>query len=245
MLPFSSRFFSSLLKVFFYLLYHPFAWAYDLVAALVSLGKWKDWVLVAGRYVYLFPVLELGHGPGHLQIELAKSGELVYGLDASWQMSLQARRKLTQAGFPVRLVNSKSQALPFFDDTFATIVATFPTEYIVDPKTLKEIWRILMPGGLLVVLPLAWITGTSLFERWAAWLFQLTKQSPRKAPLRSEANDLDCFFDRSGRSLLQRFQENGFLTDVQVVSLSSSELMIILAEKPFGNQHQKIANQDS
>jgi len=243
MLLFPSRFISNFLKVFFYLLYNPFAWVYDYVAALVSVGKWKDWVLVAGRYVYRFPVLELGHGPGHLQIELAKSGERVYGLDASWQMSLQALRKLTRAGFPVHLVNGKSQALPFFDDTFATIVATFPTEYIVDPNTLKEIWRILKPGGLLVVLPLAWITGKSLLERWAAWLFHLTKQSPRKPPSKSESNDMNYFFDRSGKSLVQRFQENGFLTDVQVVSLSSSELMIILAEKQSDTNHQKNTDQ--
>ncbi|NMC80811.1 MAG: hypothetical protein GYA59_15725, partial [Chloroflexi bacterium] len=32
------------LKVFFDLLYHSFAWTYDGVAAVVSLGRWKGWV---------------------------------------------------------------------------------------------------------------------------------------------------------------------------------------------------------
>ena len=63
------RVMQTLLRIFFQLLYHPFAWAYDLVAGLVSLGRWKSWVLcglplLAGR------VLEIGFGPGHLQAAL-------------------------------------------------------------------------------------------------------------------------------------------------------------------------------
>ena len=33
-----------LLRIFFHLLYHPFAWTYDFIAWAVSLGRWKDWV---------------------------------------------------------------------------------------------------------------------------------------------------------------------------------------------------------
>lgn len=31
------------MRVFFHLLYHPFAFTYDLVAAVVSFGQWKNW----------------------------------------------------------------------------------------------------------------------------------------------------------------------------------------------------------
>ena len=33
------------------LLYHPLAWSYDWVAALVSAGKWRDWVLTSLPYL--------------------------------------------------------------------------------------------------------------------------------------------------------------------------------------------------
>jgi hypothetical protein len=36
--------FGRVMRVIFYLLYHPFAFTYDLVAAAVSLNRWKDWV---------------------------------------------------------------------------------------------------------------------------------------------------------------------------------------------------------
>ena len=56
----------SLLRPVYYLLYHHFAWTYDLVADIVSLGQWKDWVRTALPYLDGC-VLELGYGPGHLQ----------------------------------------------------------------------------------------------------------------------------------------------------------------------------------
>ncbi len=34
-----------LLRFFFRLLYHEFAFTYDLVAAVVSFNRWKDWVM--------------------------------------------------------------------------------------------------------------------------------------------------------------------------------------------------------
>ena len=35
------------MRLFFRLLYHPFAWTYDGVASAVSMGRWKRWVLAA------------------------------------------------------------------------------------------------------------------------------------------------------------------------------------------------------
>ncbi len=57
----------TLLRFFFRLLYHQFAFTYDLVAATVSLGRWKDWVLSVVPFIEGTRILEIGHGPGHLQ----------------------------------------------------------------------------------------------------------------------------------------------------------------------------------
>ena len=166
----------SLFRLFFHLLYHEFAWTYDLVAAAVSLGRWKDWVLSALPYLN-GRVLEIGYGPGHLQIALRQRGLPVFGLDESRQMSRQARRRLRRKGFPVQLTRGYAQHLPFQANAFDTVVATFPAEYIFDGQTLTETRRVLAPGGRLVLLPTAWITGNGVLDRLAAGLFRVTGQA--------------------------------------------------------------------
>ena len=37
---------------------------------LVSLGRWDDWIQTVIPYVRGLSILEIGHGPGHLQIKL-------------------------------------------------------------------------------------------------------------------------------------------------------------------------------
>ncbi len=140
----------ALLRLFFYLLYHPFAWAYDLVAALVSFGKWREWVFSVLPYVEGERVLELGHGPGHLQKALQEQGFSAFGLDLSRQMGALARQRL---GNTARLVQAKAQALPFPKQSFACLIATFPSEYILDRSTLEEAERVLQDGGKIIVLP--------------------------------------------------------------------------------------------
>lgn len=141
----------TLLHTLYQLLYHPLAWSYDLVAATVSFGKWNDWVrevlpLIAGN-----KVLEVGFGPGHLQVELIRRGYQVYGLDESEQMVRQAARRIKNQQQTANLARGLAQCMPF-PEYFETIVATFPSEFIFDPKTIQEINRVLLPGGSLIIL---------------------------------------------------------------------------------------------
>jgi ubiquinone/menaquinone biosynthesis C-methylase UbiE len=52
-----------------------FAWSYDLVAAVVSLGQWNHWVGSVLPYLPGVNILEIGHGPGHLQRLLKRFGQ--------------------------------------------------------------------------------------------------------------------------------------------------------------------------
>ncbi len=202
------------LRIFFHLLYHQFAWTYNWVAAGVSLGRWNEWVRSILPYMQEGRILELGYGPGHLQVELLKKGFSAFGLDASPQMSRQAMNRLQKMGFSSKLVRGFAQSLPFEEGTFQTVVATFPSEYIVDPRTLIEIERVLEPGGQVIILALAWITGEKWLERAAGGLFRITGQSPE-------------WEDR----FLEPVREAGFLAHVDWVDLETSRLAIIAGQK--------------
>jgi len=172
------RIITSLLSLFFRLLYHQFAWTYDLVSWTVSLGRWNSWIKAILPHLPGPAILELGHGPGHLQIALSKAGLHSIGLDQSSHMSRQAHHRLLHQRISPRLVNGLAQMLPFPSDHFDQLASTFPSEYIFDPRTLTEVYRVLRPGGAAVILPFAWITGNRPLERLAAWLFRITGESP-------------------------------------------------------------------
>jgi ubiquinone/menaquinone biosynthesis C-methylase UbiE len=220
--PRPPRLIFGLMKLFYRLLYYRMAWTYDMVAWSVSLGTWKQWVRSVLPYIHGEKVLELGHGPGHLQVELLtaqkvklRSTRLIAGLDRSPQMGWQARSRLQRLGLTPSLVNGDAKRLPYASSTFDQVVATFPTDYIVAPETVSEIKRVLACGGELVVLPGAWITGKRIQDRLAAGLFRITGQAP---PLDMEA-------------VQPPPQLGGMYTRTEWVKLSSSVVMIVIATK--------------
>ena len=209
-----------LLRFIFHLLYHPFAWTYDLVSAAVSLGRWQDWVQTVFPFVEGTRVLELGHGPGHLQRLLLSRGLLAVGLDESRQMGHLAKKRLRSSGYTqFNLSRGLAQSLPYPAETFDTIVSTFPSNYIFEPDTLLEARRTLKTGGRLIVLPVAWIIGKNLMERYAAWLFRVTGQAPTEP--------LEIVSER----FKQPFIDAGLEAKIQQVEVKSSLVLIIVAMK--------------
>ncbi|MBN2386105.1 MAG: methyltransferase domain-containing protein [Anaerolineales bacterium] len=206
-----------LLRPIFHLLYHQFAWTYDVVAATVSLGRWQRWVLTALEFLEGPRTLELGFGPGHLQGVMQTAGLQPFGLDRSPQMLRQAARRLRAQGQTPRLLRGYAQFAPFRDGAFQSVVATFPSEYIFDPATLAEVRRLLAPGGRLVVIPAAWITGTGVLERLAAWLFRVTGQATAVRTLRPIVE--------------ARFVAAGFEVASEFVEFPGSQVLVLVARK--------------
>jgi ubiquinone/menaquinone biosynthesis C-methylase UbiE len=216
------QFIGYLLKIFFNLLYNQLAWAYDWVADLVSLRRWRIWVNSVIPYLDCSPILELGHGPGHLQIKLNGLGKSTFGIDVSSKMVRIAGKRLQENNYIPCLVVGGAQELPYPDLTFKRVVATFPSEYINNRETLKEVWRVLDQSGELIILITAWITGENFLEKLTAWLFRVTGQAPDLTQLGTPQQD---FFQ------LGAAHEAGFQVTSHFVDLDSSRVMIIQASK--------------
>ncbi|MEE9216519.1 MAG: class I SAM-dependent methyltransferase [Anaerolineales bacterium] len=170
------RIFRSLLQLFFRQFYTTLAWSYDIVARIVSVGQWNDWVRSILEPFPARPILEIAHGPGHLLLELNLRRGNAFGVDASRQMCRMASHRLKRNGHVSKVVQGRAQALPFPPETFATLLSTFPTEFILDPGSLTEAHRTLQLEGQYRIVPMAEIRGPSLLDRMAGWLFRVTWQ---------------------------------------------------------------------
>jgi len=197
------------MRVFFTLLYHPFAFTYDLVAAVVSFGKWNDWVLSIIPFIEGTRILELGHGPGHLQRALRNRGLDSVAMDESAPMGRLAKRRL---GNSHRLARALAQEIPFASETFDTVISTFPSEYIFDMQTLSEARRILRSSGRLIVLLAAWPGNPML-----AWLFKVTGQSPPDA------------YESLKSKIVETLARVNFKTEVKLVEVKSGNLLVVIA----------------
>ena len=197
------------MRFFYFLLYHPLAFTYDLVAWVVSFGKWNDWVLSIFPLIEGTRILELGHGPGHLQRFLLDRGLSPAALDESTQMGRLAKRRL---GGKHKLARGLAQSLPFPTDHFDTVVSTFPSEYIFEAETLAEIRRVITPAGRLVILPVAFPSNGFL-----KWLYKVTGETPE---------ELD---NALKERVQQAFEKAGFEMEAQVKETKESRLVILLA----------------
>ena len=161
-------------------------------------------------------VLEVGHGPGNTLIDLCELPVDVVGLDYSWAMSRRARRQLSQAGraLTVPLVAGRAEALPFASQAFAALVAIFPTRYVTEPATVSEFYRVLRPGGLVIIGQTAAITGHRLFDGVARAAMSLA-QHGQTWPARLEAS----------------YAAQGFTVARERVCLERSEVTVVLARK--------------
>ena len=94
-------------------------------------------------------ILDLGSGPGHLSIEIAKRspGLQVYGIDLSRQMVKIARRHAKGVD-NARFVFGNAAKLPFKDNSIDLVVSTGASHHWKTPQLVfDECYRVLKYGG--------------------------------------------------------------------------------------------------
>lgn len=164
----------------FRLLYNEFAFMYDGVSYVVSIGAWSCWQRASLNFLPSSsqkPILELAHGTGNLQRALIDMGYSPIGLDLSPYMGRIAWRKLYRNPLlPPKLVRGRGQELPFRDNSFDVIVCTFPTNFILEPGTLAEANRVLTAKGTVVIVSNGILKGSGWVSAFLEWLFRITGQ---------------------------------------------------------------------
>src|SRR5215469_4614346 len=99
-------------------------------------------------------VLEVGAGGGqNFSFYDPTRVVRVEAVEPDEAMLVEARRRLATAPVPITLTRAPVEALPFPDAHFESAVVTLVLCSVQDPECgLREIWRVLKPGGMLLLL---------------------------------------------------------------------------------------------
>jgi demethylmenaquinone methyltransferase / 2-methoxy-6-polyprenyl-1,4-benzoquinol methylase len=132
---------------------------YDLLNRIMSAGqdvRWRKFA-VSRLPLEVRDVLDVATGTGDLAIEIARSrtSATVYGIDFVEKMMRLAAPKTVATGFADRIYYSASDAmrLPFEDNRFDAATTAFGIRNMPDRLTaLKEMSRVVKPGGKIIVL---------------------------------------------------------------------------------------------
>ncbi len=127
---------------------------YDSLSAALSLGqdpRWRRALVDALAPREGERILDVATGTGMVAAELlARADCSVVGIDQSAEMLAAARARF---GERVLLVEGQAEALPFEDASFDALSFTYLLRYVDDvPATLRELARVLRPGGRIASL---------------------------------------------------------------------------------------------
>jgi demethylmenaquinone methyltransferase/2-methoxy-6-polyprenyl-1,4-benzoquinol methylase len=138
-------------------LFAPLGSTYDRYSNVLSFGQDGRWRRFLVSRVSAGPgdtVLDVATGTGAVARELlAQKRCTVVGLDQSPEMLAEAHRRLPA---DVRLIEGTADALPFRAGSFDALTFTYLLRYVPDPPaTLRELARVVRPGGTIAGLEFA------------------------------------------------------------------------------------------
>ncbi len=116
-------------------------------------------------------VLDVGCGDGAYAIEVSRRGGKVVGLDRSLPMLEAAWIRAASSGVVIRFCQGAAQSLPFRDASFDLVLAVTTLCWIHEPViAIKEMSRVLRPGGAVIVGELGRWSLWALARRFRGWL---------------------------------------------------------------------------
>ncbi len=132
---------------------------YDGLNRVISFGidvKWRKKVVALVTDTHPDSILDIATGTGDLILNMAESGaSQLIGLDISEGMLSVGRKKIKASGLEdrIQMIQADSEAMPFEDNSFDAITVAFGVRnFETLEKGLAEIYRVLKPGGIFVIL---------------------------------------------------------------------------------------------
>ena len=129
---------------------------YDPINNILSLGSgnwYRKKALLRSGLSAEMDVLDVATGTGlvaELEISIVGPKGSVTGLDRSYNMLKEVGQKLN-----ISLVQGDANVLPYSDNTFHFLTMGYALRHVDDLKeTFKEYFRVLKPGGILLILEL-------------------------------------------------------------------------------------------
>ncbi len=152
--------------------------SYDVMNSVMTAGlhhKWRERAIDLAAVGAGSKVLDVATGTGDLAIEAARrvgpTGEVI-GSDFSEEMLAGARRK--QAPIPIEFVWGNALALEYESDRFDAATVGFGARNFSDlDQGLREMARVVKPGGRVVVLEITTPTKPPLSTFYEAWFDKL------------------------------------------------------------------------
>jgi len=157
----------------------PWAAFYDTIVKVMSFGKDNAIRKASIGLAQINPgdkVLDVGCGTGDLTIEakkLAGSAGEVYGTDASPNMIQQAQQKAVRTGIDVTFQIGLVERIDFPENQFDAVLSSLMMHHLPDNLKragLAEIYRVLKPGGRLLIVDMQSTAGGSLVQRFSDFM---------------------------------------------------------------------------
>jgi demethylmenaquinone methyltransferase/2-methoxy-6-polyprenyl-1,4-benzoquinol methylase len=156
-------------------LFAPLGPTYDRWGTVLSFGqdpRWRRFLVSRIDAAPTDTVLDVATGTAAVALELVRQKDcFVVGVDQSAEMLAEGRRKvaLAAATRKIRLQQADARSLPFDDGQFDALTFTYLLRYVEDPPaTLRELARVVRPGGTIAGLEFAVPQGIwrPLWESW-------------------------------------------------------------------------------
>jgi demethylmenaquinone methyltransferase/2-methoxy-6-polyprenyl-1,4-benzoquinol methylase len=148
-------------------MFDSIAWRYDFLNHFLSLGIDRMWrkraIRIISRSFHNPRILDVATGTGDLAIAAAKlNPKKITGIDISQKMLEIGKIKIENKGLSgiIDLIYGDSENIPFSDNMFDVAMVAFGVRNFSDPiKGLTEMRRVILPGGIIIVLEFSKPTG--------------------------------------------------------------------------------------